>query len=328
MTSPRPPALPLAAAALSFALAAATAGAAPVAYRSVSIDGVQVAYREAGSRDKPTLLLLHGVPSSSRMYDGLMRKLGDRYHLIAPDYPGFGHSDAPDPTKFAYTFDHLADVVGKFTDAVGAGRYVLFMQDYGAPVGMRLAQARPCAVQGMVFQNGNVYAEGLGAMWARRKAYWSDRASQESAVREGHLSLAATRARHIGDDPDVAAYDPDLWHDEHAFLNKPGNAAIQADLIYDYQHNLAAYPAWQAWLKARQLPTLVVWGKHDLAFTVPGAHAFKRDVPAADVHILDAGHFAMDTRLDEVAALTAGFMAANPGKFAAGAAPANCAPAR
>ncbi|WP_267874882.1 alpha/beta fold hydrolase [Duganella callida] len=192
----------------------------------------------------------------------------------------------------------------KFTDAVGVQRYVLFMQDYGAPVGMRLATMRPAAVQGMIFQNGNVYEEGLGAMWATRKPFWSDRAAHEQAVRSAHLSVAVTRARHIGSDPQVEAYDPDLWMDEYAYLNRPGQAAIQSELIYDYQHNIAAYPQWQRWLAAHQLPTLVVWGKHDLAFTVAGALAFKRDLPAARIEVLDAGHFAMDTRLDEVAMLT------------------------
>jgi pimeloyl-ACP methyl ester carboxylesterase len=303
---------------------AGVAHAAPVAYRTVAVDGINIAYREAGDASKPTVLLLHGVPSSSRMYDGLLRKLGDKYHLVAPDYPGFGNSDAPDPVKFAYTFDHLAAVMHKFTDAVGAHRYVLLMQDYGAPVGMRMAVARPQAVQALVFQNGNVYQDGLGAMWDRRKPFWRDRAAHEGDVIAVHQSLAATRARHVGSDPAVEAYDPDLWMDEYAYLNRPGQARIQAELIYDYQHNLAAYPVWQAWLKERQLPTLVVWGRHDLAFTVPGAHAFKRDNPAAQVHILEGGHFVMDTRLDEVAAITGDFL----GKLSSGAgASAGAAPA-
>lgn len=309
-----------AAASIAFASAmtlasASPAQAAPVAYRSVAVDGVNIAYREAGDASKPTVLLLHGVPSSSRMYDGLLRKLGDRYHLVAPDYPGFGNSDAPDPANFAYTFDNLANVMHKFTDAVGAREYVLLMQDYGAPVGMRMALKRPQAVQALVFQNGNVYEEGLGAMWARRKPFWQDRAAYEKDVIAVHQSVAATRARHIGSDLAVEAYDPDLWMDEVAYLNRPGQARIQAELIYDYQHNLSAYPAWQAWLKQRQLPTLVVWGKHDLAFTVPGAYAFKRDNPAAEVHILDGGHFVMDTRLDETAAITRAFL----GKLSSGA---------
>lgn len=297
----------LASAALAIA-ASATAAAAPIAYRNVNIDGVSIAYREAGTPDRPTLLLLHGVPSSSRMYDGLMRKLGDRYHLIAPDYPGFGNSEAPAPAAFAYTFEHLSQVVQKFTDALGVKRYVLFMQDYGAPVGMRLAMARPAAVQGMIFQNGNVYEEGLGAMWATRQPFWQDRATHEQKVIAAHLSLTVTRARHIGTDPQVEAYDPDLWMDEYAYLNRPGQGAIQAELIYDYQHNLAAYPVWQQWLAEHQLPTLVLWGKHDPAFIVPGALAFRRSLPKAQIEILDAGHFAMDTRLDQVAALTDQYM--------------------
>jgi pimeloyl-ACP methyl ester carboxylesterase len=309
------------------ALASAAATASPVSYRSIDIDGVKIAYRESGARDKPAILLLHGVPSSSRMYDGLMRKLGDSYHLVAPDYPGFGNSDAPPPAEFAYTFDHLASVMLKFTDAVGIGRHVLFMQDYGAPVGMRMAAARPCAVQGTIFQNGNVYEDGLGPVWAKRKAFWTDRASHEKEVREGHLSVATTRARHLGTDPHVEAYDPDLWMDEYAYLNRPGQAEIQADLIYDYQTNLAQYPQWQQWLKAHQLPALVMWGKHDTAFTVPGAQAFRRDLPKARIEILDGGHFVMDTRLDDVARLTGSYMRTHRAAFDA-VAPALCAAAQ
>ncbi|OON62741.1 alpha/beta hydrolase [Massilia sp. KIM] len=298
----------LAAAALVLAGASQAAQAAPIAYRSVQVDGVSIAYREAGDPAKPSVLLLHGVPSSSRMYDALMRRLGDEFHLVAPDYPGFGNSQAPDPARYAYSFEHLAQTMGQFADALGMRRYVLLMQDYGAPVGMRLAVARPQAVRAMVFQNGNVYEEGLGAMWAKRKPYWADRAAHEAEVVAAHQSVALTRARHVGSDPNVEAYDPDLWMDEVAYLNRPGQARIQADLIYDYRHNLAAYPQWQAWLRQRQLPTLVVWGRHDLAFVEAGAHAFRRDLPQAQVHVLDGGHFVMDTRLDEVSALTRAFL--------------------
>ena len=283
---------------------------AAVAYRSVQVDGITIAYREAGDPAKPTLLLLHGVPSSSRMYDGLLRKLGGEFHLVAPDYPGFGNSDAPDPASFAYTFAGLAGVMQKFTDAVGLRRYTLLMQDYGAPVGMHLAAERPQAVQALVFQNGNVYEEGLGPMWEKRKPFWADRAAHEEAVIAAHQSVAVTRARHLGSDPHIEAYDPDLWMDETAYLNRPGQARIQADLIFDYQNNLKAYPEWQAWLRQRRLPTLVVWGKYDPAFIEPGAHAFRRDNPAAQVHVLDGGHFVMDTRLDEVADLTRAFLRA------------------
>ena len=284
------------------------AEAASVSYRTVKVDGVDIAYREAGTPDKPTLLLLHGVPSSSRMYDALMRKLGDHYHMVAPDYPGFGNSEAPTPSQYSYTFEHLAQTLEKFTDAVGVQRYTLLMQDYGAPVGMRMAMARPQAVQAMVFQNGNVYEQGLSPMWEKRKPYWADRAAHEQQVIDNLQSLAVVRGRHLGTDPNVEAYDPDWWMDEYAYLNRPGQGAIQAELIYDYQNNIAAYPQWQAWLRQQQLPTLVVWGKHDPAFIVPGAEAFKRDLPKAQVHVLDGGHFVMDTRLDEMADLTEGFL--------------------
>jgi len=287
---------------------AGVAQSAPVAYRNVTVDGINIAYREAGDPSKPSLLLLHGVPSSSRMYDGLLRKLGDQYHLVAPDYPGFGNSDAPEASRFAYTFDNLANVMQKFADVLGMQRYVLLMQDYGAPVGMRMATARPDSVRALIFQNGNVYEEGLGPMWEKRKPFWADRAAHEKDVITAHQSVAVTKARHIGTDPNVEAYDPDLWMDEYAYLNRPGQARIQADLIYDYQNNLAAYPRWQAWLNQHKLPTLVIWGKYDPAFIVPGAHAFKRGNPAAEVHVLDGGHFVMDTKLDDVANITSTFM--------------------
>lgn len=308
----------LIAAALCASLASVTgaSAAADIAYRNIDVDGVRIAYRETGDASKPAVLLLHGVPSSSRMYDRLMRALGERYHMVAPDYPGFGNSAAPDPAQFAYTFDHLSQVMEKFTDRVGLSRYTLFMQDYGAPVGMRLAGARPQAVTAMVFQNGNVYEDGLGAVWEKRKPFWQDRAANEAAIIKGHQAVETTRARHIGSDPDVAAYDPDLWMDEWAYLNRPGQAKIQTDLIYDYQNNLKAYPAWQGWLREHRLPTLVIWGKYDQAFTVAGAQAFKRDLPQAQVVILDGGHFVMDTRLDDVAKVTDAFLRAQakPGR--------------
>jgi len=284
------------------------AAAPTMAYRTVEIDGSKIAYREIGSHDKPTILLLHGVPSSSRMYDDLMKRLGNEYHLVAPDYPGFGNSDAPSPRDYAYTFDHLAEAIIKLTDTLKLDRYVLFMQDYGAPVGMRVATARPQSVIGTIFQNGNVYEEGLGPMWEKRKAFWNSRSELQAEVVKQHQSLAVTRARHLGTDPDIEAYNPDLWMDEYAYLNRPGQDQIQSDLIFDYQNNIAAYPKWQRWLREHKPSTLVVWGKYDPAFTVAGAEAFKRDLPEADIQILDAGHFAMDTKLDEVANSTRAFL--------------------
>jgi len=287
---------------------AATPVKSGLAYREVIVDGLRIVYREAGPAGAPTVLMLHGVPSSSRMYDGLCRRLRDRFHVVALDYPGFGNSDAPLPADFAYRFENLAEMVARFTDALGLHQYTLFMQDYGAPIGMRLALRRPAAVEALIFQNGNVYAEGLGPIWESRRAYWLDRSAHEAAVRTEHLALEVTRGRHIGSDPNIEAYDPDLWGDELAYLHRPGIADLQLELIYDYRSNIECYPAWQAWLRLHRPPTLVIWKRYDLAFTEAGARAFARDLPKADIHVIDAGHFAMDTQLEQVAHLTRGFL--------------------
>jgi pimeloyl-ACP methyl ester carboxylesterase len=303
------------AAAAGAALLLAGAAAVPArvdsspAYRTIKIDGLDIFYREAGPRDAPTLLLLHGFPSSSRMYEPLLTRLSDRYRLVAPDYPGFGHSDAPDAKAFTYTFDHIATVMDHFTETLGIAHYVLYVQDYGGPVGFRLALAHPDRVQALIVQNAIAHEDGLGPLWEKRRAFWADRATHEAALRENLISLAATKLRHIGSSPNVEAYDPDLWTDEFAFLNRPGELEIQTDLFYDYRTNVAAYPAWQAWLKAHQPPTLVVWGKYDPSFLVAEAEAYRRDVPQAEIHVIDAGHFALDEKADEVAAYVRDFLA-------------------
>ena len=186
----------------------------PIAYRTTQVDGLSIFYREAGPKDAPTLLLLHGLPSSSRMFDPLFVRLADRYHLVAPDYPGFGHSDWPHPKKFAYTFDHIAEVMNHFTEALGLTRYTLYMQDYGGPVGFRMILAHPERVEALIVQDAVAHNEGLGANWKTRRAYWVDRATNEAALRTNLLSLATTRARHVGDDPNLERHDPDLWTDE------------------------------------------------------------------------------------------------------------------
>src|SRR5207302_4568173 len=191
-------------------------------YRSTRIDGVSIFYREAGPKEAPTLLLLHGLPSSSRMFEALFRRLSDRYHLVAPDYPGFGHSDWPDPRTFAYTFDHYAEIIGQFTQTLGLDHYTRYMQGYGGPVGFRMAIAHPERVNGLIVQDAVAHNEGLGANWNARRAFWADRAANEGALRMNLLSLAATRTRHVGSDPNVERYDPDLWTDEFAFLSQPG----------------------------------------------------------------------------------------------------------
>jgi pimeloyl-ACP methyl ester carboxylesterase len=280
----------------------------PTLYRTVEIDGLSIFYREAGPRDAPTLLLLHGFPSSSRMYEPLLARLADRYRLIAPDYPGFGHSDWPDPKTFAYTFDHVAAIMDRFTEALGLSRYTLYMQDYGGPVGFRMALAHPDRIEALVVQNAVAHNEGLGALWQARRAFWAHRAANENTLRANFLSLATTRARHVGSDPDVDRYDPDLWTDEFAFLSKPGQADIQTDLFYDYRTNVDAYPKWQAWLREKQPRLLVLWGKYDPSFDISEPESYRRDVPKAEIHVLDAGHFALDTAADHIAGFVRGFM--------------------
>jgi len=279
----------------------------PTYYRTVAIDGVSIFYREAGPKDAPTLLLLHGLPSSSRMFEPLFSRLSDRYHLVAPDYPGFGNSDWPNPKEFAYTFDHYAEIVTHFSEALAIPRYTLYMQDYGIDVGFRMVLAHPERIESLIIQDAVAHNEGLGANWKTRRAFWADRAANESALRTNLLSLAATRTRHVGSDPNVERYDPDLWKDEFYFLNQPGQADIQSDLFYDYRTNVEAYPKWQAWMRDKQPRLLVIWGKHDLSFDPSEPEAYRRDVPNAEVHVLDAGHFALDTAADEIAALVRAF---------------------
>ncbi|TYC00075.1 alpha/beta hydrolase [Micromonospora sp. WP24] len=276
-------------------------------YRTVVVDGLSVFYREAGPADAPVLLLLHGFPSSSRMFEPLLGRLADRFRLIAPDYPGFGHSDAPEPGGFAYTFDRIAEVMARFVATIGVERHLLYVQDYGGPVGFRMALADPGRLTGLVVQNAVAHEVGLGPLWDVRREYWRDRAGHEAAVRENFLSLAAARTRHVGDDPDPQRYDPDLWTDEHAFLSRPGQAAIQLDLFYDYRTNVASYPRWQEWLRRERPRLLVLWGCHDTSFQVAGAEAYRSDVPDAEVYVLDGGHFLLDTRADKVASLVRGF---------------------
>ncbi len=275
-----------------------------VFYRTVEVDGINIFYREAGSKDAPTLGLLHGLPS-------LLTRLADKYHLVAPDYPGYGHSDWPDPKQFDYTFDHIARVIEGFTQTLGLSRYTLYMQDYGGPVGFRMALAHPERVEALIVQDAVAHNDGLGANWATRRAFWADRAGHEEALRKNLLSIAVTKTRHVGDDPNLELYDPDLWTDEYAFLNSPGQAQIQSDLFYDYRTNVDAYPKWQLWMRKIQPALLVIWGKHDLSFDPGEPERYRKDVPNAEVHVLDAGHFALDTKADEIAQIVRQFASAH-----------------
>lgn len=279
-----------------------------VAYRTVKVDGLSIFYREAGPHNAPTLLLLHGFPSSSRMFEPLLVRLADRYHLVAPDYPGFGHSDWPNTKTFRYTFDHLAEVMNRFTEVLGLSRYALYVQDYGGPVGFRMALANPGRMEALIVQNAVAHDKGLGAIWAPRRAFWADRAANEDAFRASFLSMSTTRARPVGSDPNVERYDPDLRTDEFAFLNQPGQADIQTDLFYDYRTNVARYETWQAWMRNAKPRLLVVWGRYDPSFDISEPDAYCRDVPNAEVHVLAAGHFALDTAASETASLVREFL--------------------
>ena len=280
-----------------------------ILYHTMKVDGLSIFYREAGPKDAPNILLLHGLPSSSRMFEPLLTRLAGQFHMVAPDYPGFGHSDALTPKDFSYTFDNIANVMDHLTEALNLTKYALYMQDYGGPVGFRMALAHPERVEALIVQDAVAHNEGFGTSWKTRRAFWADRASHEAALRTNLLSLDTTRTRHVGSDPNHEKYDPDLWTDEYAFLNKPGAADIQSDLFYDYRTNVDAYPKWQAWLQKNQPRLLVLWGKYDLSFELTEPEAYRYDVPKAQVHVLDAGHFALDTAADEIADLVRRFMA-------------------
>jgi pimeloyl-ACP methyl ester carboxylesterase len=279
-------------------------------YHTLKVDGIDIFYREAGRKDAPTFLLLHGFPSSSSQFATLIPLLADKYHLVAPDYPGFGLSDSPPPSQYAYTFEHITNTVEKFTEALNLSHFSLYLQDYGGPVGFRLALAHPERVEAIIIQNAIAFDDGLAPVWESRKAFWKDRATYEQKVIPNFLSFEVTKRRHLGSSPNIDRYDPHLWIDEFARLSQPGQYQIQSDLFYDYQTNVASYPAWHEWMRKIQPPMLVMWGKYDPAFTIDGsaAYAYQREVPGAEVHILDAGHFALDEKVDEIAVLIGDFL--------------------
>ena len=294
---------------------AGAAGAQPIpstdagtTYHRRQVAGVSVFYREAGSKDAPTIVLLHGFPSSSREFDTLIPLLATRYHLIAPDFPGFGQSEAPPPSAYHYTFDHLAKTTGQLLDALRINKFSLYIHDYGAPVGLRMIVAHPDRLQNLIVQNGNIYEAGLGGKWAKIAQYWADPKAHPEVV-DAFLSWDATEQRHTAGTSHPERYNPDTWTDEFAHLSRPGQREIQAALLYDYRTNVAAYPAWQAWLRQHKPPTLVVWGANDPSFIAAGATAFRQDLPSAEIHLLDAGHFALDEKADEIASVIMRFMA-------------------
>ncbi|MEI6001059.1 alpha/beta hydrolase [Paraburkholderia bengalensis] len=284
---------------------------ATITYHRVSVDGVNIFYREAGPKGAPTIVLLHGFPSSSREFDQLIPLLATRYHIVAPDFPGFGQSDAPPPSSYAYTFDHLAQTTNDFLEQVGATRYSLYLHDYGGPVGFRLMVAHPERVHALVIQNANAYKEGLGPKWASIAQYWADRKAHPEVLNV-FMSPAATEQRHTAGTSHPERYNPDTWTDESAHLARLGQYEIQGDLLYDYRTNVASYSDWQAWLRTHKPPTLVLWGRNDPSFLAAGADAFKRDIPDAEIHLLEAGHFAFDEQNDEIARLILTFLDRQP----------------
>ena len=278
-------------------------------YRTASVDGLNVFYREAGDVTAPTVLLLHGFPTSSHMYRELIPALADRYHVIAPDLPGFGFTDAPDRAGFKYTFEHLTDVIERFTETLGLSHYTLFVFDYGAPVGFRLAVRHPERIAAVISQNGNAYLEGLSEGWNPIQAYWKDPSEQNRDALRAFLKPETTQWQYTHGVPNPERLSPDAWTLDSALLARPGNDEIQLDLFGDYQSNIALYPKFQEYIRSRKPPLLAVWGKNDPFFLPAGAEAFKRDNPDAEIHLLDAGHFALESQGPEIAAIIRNFLA-------------------
>jgi len=279
-----------------------------IRFRREIVNGVGVHFQEAGDPARPALLLLHGFPSTSRMWDRLIPSLLPHYHVIAPDYPGFGLSDAPSPNVFSYTFDNLASCMMALLRQLGVETYSLVVQDYGGPIGFRMALAESERLKVIVAQNNAAYDEALGPLWDARKAFWADPEPNRERLQKNLLSLDAARVRHVGSSPHPELYDPNNWHDEYAMLNRPGLGDIHTTLFYDYRNNVASYTKWQAWLRRAQPPFLLVWGRYDLSFMEEGALGFSRDNPKTETHIIDASHFPLDEAPDEVCALTVTFL--------------------
>ena len=281
-------------------------------HRTIEIDGLEIFYREAGSKNAPTILLLHGFPTSSHMFRNLIPTLADEFHLVAPDYPGFGASSMPSVDEFEYSFDKLAAVIEKFVQKLGLQQYFLYLMDYGAPVGYRLASKHPDRVLGLIVQNGNAYDEGLRDFWQPIKAYWKDKTPENAKVlADNLLTLEATKWQYTNGVRNLEAIAPDNWFHDQYLLDRPGNQEIQLELFYSYGTNPPLYPQWQEYFRQFQPPTLVVWGKGDYIFPEEGAHPYKRDLQNIEFHILDTGHFALEEDLEFIATRIRDFARSN-----------------
>ena len=274
---------------------------APVRYRTANVDSFKIFYREAGSTDAPKLLLLHGFPSAGHMFRDLIPLLADRFHIVAPDLPGFGQSDMPPREKFSYTFDNIARVIERFTEVIGFDLFAVYVFDYGAPTGFRLAVRYPERISAIISQNGNAYAEGLSEGWTPIKAYWQDASSANRNALRAFLTPETTRWQYTHGVPDPTLVSPDGQNLDNFYLARPGADEIQLDLFGDYKSNVALYPSFQDYFRTHKPPFLAVWGKNDPFFVPPGAEAFKRDNPLAVVRFLDTGHFALETHAREIA---------------------------
>jgi pimeloyl-ACP methyl ester carboxylesterase len=282
-----------------------------ISYKTAQVDGFKIFYREAGDPQTPAVLLLHGFPTSSHMFRNLIPELAGQYHVVAPDLPGFGFSDAPDHKSFAYTFDHLAEVIGDFVEKLGLKRFVVYVFDYGAPVGFRLALRYPDRISGLISQNGNAYVEGLSDDWAPVRAYWENPTQKNRDVLRSLSTLETTRWQyHHGVTNAEERVAPEAIFLDQALLDRPRSAEIQLDLIGDYKSNVALYPKFQEFFRTHRPPTLAVWGKNDPFFLPAGAEAFRRDNPSAKVVFYDTGHFALETHAAEIGAEIRAFLSA------------------
>jgi len=277
-------------------------------HRTIKIAGTEIFYREAGPSDAPALLLVHDFPTSSQMFRELIPRLAGKYRVIAPDYPGFGNSAMPDRVTFACTFAHLAEIVDQFTEAVGLKTYGPYLMDYGAPIGYRLALAHPERVTALIVQNGNAYEEGLGDFWIPFKKFWLDPSEENKDALRPLLQIGATKWQYTNGVADTSLVNPDTWNLDQQGLDRPGNDQIQLDLFYDYRTNLPFYPRFQEFFRKYQPPTLIVWGKNDAIFLAEGAAPYKRDLPQVELHLLDTGHFALETHGQEIAAKILDFL--------------------
>ena len=279
----------------------AQAASTDINYKTVEVNGLDVFYREAGDKNAPTLLLLHGFPTSSHMFRNLMAELADSYHMLAPDFPGFGNSSQPSMEDYEYTFDNLAATVEGFLDALDVTRYSIYLMDYGAPVGFRIAAKYPERVDTLIIQNGNAYDEGLLEFWDPIKKYWNERSPENAEPLTGFITPDGVKWQYTHGVRDLQAISPDNWNIDHRHLSREGNPAIQLALFYDYQSNVPLYPSWQAYFREHQPPTLIVWGKNDYIFPAEGAHPYKRDLKNLDFNLIDTGHFALEEDGDVIA---------------------------